>query len=233
VPHADHTWERRQAPIAGAAALLSVAVTIAAVPVAATDAAPRVGDPSDLDLLTGIGYSGSGQVAALLLRIVGLALLVPLALFLFRAVRARAGELSPAVSLLGVAAFAVVGVSTAIGFFEVRDVARHFVATGPQTMARAEAELSDARGGGLLRVANVMQVAGGLLFGLWVALTARATMQVGLQSRFLGIFGIGAGVVTAIGLPVGSSLFLGWVGSVGVLACGYWPGGRPAAWEAA
>jgi hypothetical protein len=70
------------------------------------------------------------------------------------------------------------------------------------------------------------------LFGIWVSVTSFEAMRVGLVTRFLGVFGLGAGIVTAVGLPIGSSLFLAWIGSLGVLALGYWPGGRPPAWAA-
>jgi hypothetical protein len=230
-PRADIAWERRWGRPAGAGAVLSVVATIAAVPVAATDVAQKVGDPNDLTFLTSIGQSGGGQVAAMLLRLFSILILIPLTLFLYRAVRGRSPEHSPFIPLLGVVAFVVVAVSTAIGFFEVREVARDFVASGSQTLSRAEVTLSDARGEGMLQVANVMQIIGGALFGLWISITSLEVMRVGLLTRFLGIFGIGAGVATVIGIPVGTALFLAWLGSLGLMAFGYWPGGRPAAWD--
>lgn len=231
VPTADVGWERRVGKVAGVCAILAAVATMAAVPVAASDVVQHSGDSNDLTLLRDIGNSGGGQVAAMVLRVAGIALLVPFAWFIFRATKGRNPQHSRYIPILGVVAFVIVGVSTVIGFYEVRDTAREFVASGPQTLKRAESMLDDARGGGLLRVANIAQVVGGLLFGIWISLTSLEAGRVGLLNRFLGIFGIGAGVSTAIGIPVGPALFLAWIGSLGLLAVGYWPGGRPPAWE--
>lgn len=231
-PTADLAWERRWGRVTGGLACVSVVATIAAVPVAATDVAQKVGKNTDLTLLTSIGQSGSGQLAAMILRVVSIAALIPFALFLYRAVAARGRQShSHYVPVVGVVAFVIVGVATVVGFFEVRDVAREFVASGPQTLERAKTMLSDARGGGRLQAANIAQMVGGVLFGIWISLTSMEASRVGLLTRFLGIFGLGAGVATAIGIPVSSALFLAWLGSLGLLAFGYWPGGRPLAWE--
>lgn len=231
LPVADVAWERRAGRVAGVCAIIAAVTTIAAVPVAATDVVQHVGDQNDLTLLRSIGNSGTGQFAAMLLRVVGIAALVPFAWFLYRATKGRAPQHSPLIPLLGLVAFTIVGASTVIGFFEVRDVARDFVASGPETLKRAESVLDDAREGGLLQVANIGQVVGGLLFGLWISISSLEAGRVGLLTRFLGIFGIGAGISTAIGIPVGPALFLAWIGSAGLLALGYWPGGRPPAWD--
>jgi hypothetical protein len=38
--------------------------------------------------------------------------------------------------------------------------------------------------------------------------------------------------LSAIGISVGQDLFIAWLASFGLLAVGYWPGGRPPAWDA-
>lgn len=232
-PTADLRRERRFGLVAGTSAVLSVLATIAAVPVAATDVIDRKGaDATDLTLLTSIGNSGSGQLAAMGLRVASAAFLIPVAFFLWRAVRERSlGRHSPWFLACGIAAFVIIGASTAIGFFELRDTARAFVASGPQTVPRAEKVLEDARGEGLLRIANIALVVGGILFGLWISLASMEAGRVGLLTRFLTFFGIGTGVASAIGIPIGSALFLGWLGSVAILMLGWWPGGRPLSWD--
>jgi hypothetical protein len=227
----DLDREARHGRVAGILAGLSVGLTIAAVPVAATDVEIRSGGSNDLTFLTSVGHSGTGQTVALVMRVLAVAFLVPLTVFLFRAIRARNPEHSRAIPILGFVAFAVVGVTTVVGFVEVRDVAREFVASGPQTLRRAEHVLHDARSHGTLRISNVIGLVGGLLFGIWISLTSFELMRVGLLTRFLGVFGLGAGMATAIGIPIGSAMFLGWAGSVACLCFGYWPGGRPSAWK--
>jgi hypothetical protein len=56
-------------------------------------------------------------------------------------------------------------------------------------------------------------------------------MRVGLLDRFLGYWGLGACGALAL-LSIGDAMFIGWLASVGLLALGYWPGGRPEAWRA-
>jgi hypothetical protein len=136
------------------------------------------------------------------------------------------------VPIVGLSAFVIVTVSTAVGFFEVRDVSREFVASGPRSLARAAHLLAAQRGRVPLRAADIGQVVGAIVFGVWTSLTAYEATRVGLITRFLGVLGVGGGITTAIGIPVGPALFMAWLASVGLLAAGYWPGGRPPAWDA-
>ena len=57
-------------------------------------------------------------------------------------------------------------------------------------------------------------------------------MRAALLDRFLAYWGFGACGALVL-LPVGDAMFIGWLGSVGIMALGYWPGGRPAAWARA
>lgn len=231
-PTADLGWERRWGRVAGAMAAISVVATIASVPVAASDIALKPDKQTDLTILSNIGMSGGGQLAAMVLRVLAIVVLIPFGFFVYRAVQARGPEdYTRYIPLLGTVAFVIVAVSTATGFFDQRDVGREFLASGPQTLSRAQ-DLSDDLDKNLSSYANIL---GGFLFGLWISLSAAELMRVGLTTRFLGLFGLGAGITTVIGtfvaFPISSSLFIAWLGSVGVLALGYWPGGRPRAWE--
>jgi hypothetical protein len=231
-PTADLRWERIWGRPVGALAVLSVVGTVAAVPVAASDIAQKVDKQTDLTILMNAGLSGGGQFAAMVLRVACIAALIPFALFMYRAVRDRGQEsYTRWIPVLGLVAFVLVGVSTTLGFLDQRDAGRVFVQSGPRTLARAK-ELSDDLDHNL---ATYLNVGGGFLFGLWISLTAAEAMRVGLTTRFLGLFGLGAGITTVIGsviaFPISSALFIAWLGSVGILALGYWPGGRPLAWE--
>lgn len=231
-PTADLAWERKWGRVVGVGAIVSVLATIASVPVAATDIAQKPDKQTDLTVLTNIGLSGGGQFAAMVLRVLAIVVLLPFALFVYRAVQARGPEsYTRYIPILGGVAFAIVAVSTATGFFDQRDVGRMFVHSGPQTLARAK-DLSSDLDHNASSYANIF---GGFLFGLWISLSAVELMRVGLTTRFLGLFGLGAGITTVIGtfvsFPISSSLFIAWMGSVGVLAIGYWPGGRPRAWD--
>lgn len=232
-PTVDVGRERLGGRFAGGAGILSVLLTMAAVPIGASDVPNRpAGESNDRTLLLDIGQSGSGQQLAMWLRVGSILLIAVLAVYLFRAIRGRQPTHAAWVPAMGMLAVVIVAVSTAIGFFEVREVARDFVSSQPQTLDRAETLLDDARDRGLLRAANMSQIVGGLLLGVWISLTSLEGMRVGLLTRFLGVFGIGTGLASAVGIPISAALFLGWFGSVSILAYGYWPGGRPPAWAA-
>ncbi|WP_354700610.1 hypothetical protein DSM112329_00891 [Paraconexibacter sp. AEG42_29] len=231
---ADVDWERRWGRPVGVLAILSVVGTIAAVPVAASDIARDFEKQNDKTVLINSGLSGDGQFTAMVLRVLCILVLIPFALYTFRAIRDRGNESYVRyIPILGLAAIAVVSISTAIGFLDQRDAGREFVALAEpmQTLARAE-ELTDDLTKSFAAYFNVF---GGFLFGLWISMTAAELMRVGLTTRFLGLFGLGAGITTVIGsifpFPISSALFIAWLGSVGVLAFGYWPGGRPLAWQ--
>ncbi|UTI63580.1 hypothetical protein NBH00_19830 [Paraconexibacter antarcticus] len=231
-PTADLAWERRWGRPVGALAVLSVVGTIAAVPVAASDVAQKVHKQTDISLLTNSGLSGSGQVAAMIIRIAAILVLIPFAIFIHRAVRDRGEEsYTKWIPVLGIIAFVIVAGSTSMGFFDQRDAGRMFLHDGPHTAARAKDLVHHLN----RNTAAFLNIGGGFLFGLWISLTAVETMRVGLTTRFLGLFGLGAGFTTVIGaiiaFPISSALFIAWLGSLGLLAIGYWPGGRPLAWE--
>lgn len=230
-PLADVDREARVGRIAGVCAIASVVLTLAAVPVAASGTPRHRGGSSDLRLLLDVGLADGSQTTALVLRVLGLALLIPVALHLFGLIRARNPEHYRWVPWVAVLAVVLQGVMLPLGFIEVRDVAQTFVGSGPRTAARAHDLLDAQRGEAALRIANIGQILGGVVLGIWISVSSLEATRVGLLTRFLGIFGIGAGIASAIGIPVGSALFLGWLGSLGVLMLGTWPGGRPPAWE--
>ncbi|MEA2172197.1 MAG: hypothetical protein QOF76_5497 [Solirubrobacteraceae bacterium] len=222
--------ERRWGLFAGACGLLAVVATIAAVPVAASDTLQARGRPDDLSFLVSVGQSGAGQIAALALRLAGAALVIPLAWFYFAATHRRAPEHRAWVPVLATTALVVLAASTAIGFFEIGAVARDFVAHGPHTPDQATHVLREARGHGLLRAANLTNIGGSLLLGIWLSIASFEAMRVGLVTRFLGFYGVATGLATAITFPAAPALQAAWFGSLAILALGWWPGGRPAAW---
>jgi hypothetical protein len=117
--------------------------------------------------------------------------------------------------------------ATIFGFFALRDVADAFVSSGSRTTARARDLANDS---GTLETAGAFDLLSRVVFGFWVGMASLQAMRVGLLTRFLGYFGIGAGGALVL-LPVGDAMFIGWLASIGILSLGYWPGGRPPAWR--
>jgi hypothetical protein len=226
--------ERRLGLVAGAAGLATAVLTLAAVTISAAGATAasrtKVGDARTL--LLSIGGDESRQLLSAAMRASGAVLLAAVALYLFGVIRARDAKHSRLIPALGVVAFALLAGTALVSYLEVRDVAREFVASGPRTAPRADALLQAAREHSVLRATNVLAVVAAVAFGIWLSLTSWEAMRVGILSRFLGMFGIAAGVTSVVGIPeMAASLFLGWLVSVSVLALGWWPGGRPRAWD--
>jgi hypothetical protein len=116
--------------------------------------------------------------------------------------------------------------ATIFGFLALRDVSDAFYASGPRTVARA----SDLVGSSSrLHVAGLFDIASRVVFAVWVGALSLYAMRLGLLTTFLGYWGVGA-AGALIFLPIGDAMYIGWLASMGALAWGYWPGGRPEAW---
>jgi hypothetical protein len=68
------------------------------------------------------------------------------------------------------------------------------------------------------------------VFAAWVGLLSVHARRAGLFTTFLGYWGVGAAFALVL-IPVGDAMYIGWLASMGFLALGYWPGGRPPAWD--
>jgi hypothetical protein len=115
-----------------------------------------------------------------------------------------------------------------LNYFEIKDLADQYLASGPQTDARAEQLLDDRS-----ILAPAIGQAGGLALALLFIYLGLNAMRVGLLSRFMGILGVIVGVLIVIPLlPEGAPVVeIFWLGALGVLFLGRWPGGRGPAWE--
>jgi hypothetical protein len=224
--------ERPRARIAGYLALLGAAMSLASVIVAANGPQIHQASGTDKQVLLQIAVPGSTQEAVALVRLAGVLVLIPVAVFLYQALSGRSSAHRRWIPIVGVIGIVVFAVSLPWTYFEIRDAARVFVASGPRTLARADHLVTAQRDKGPLLVAEICRLVGAIMFGIWVAWTSWDAQKVGLLTRFLAYFGIAAGILSAIGISVGQDLFIAWLASVGLLAAGYWPGGRPPAWDA-
>jgi hypothetical protein len=176
-----------------------------------------------VDFHTGL----SDQAIATGLRCVGLLLTIAVGVHLYSMVRTRNPSVSRRLLWVAVASPVLVAAATIFGFFALRDVADAFVSSGPRTTDRAR-DLANASG--TLKTAGAFDLLSRVAFGFWVAMASIQAMRVGLLTRFLGYWGVGAGGALVL-LPVGDAMFIGWLASIGILSLGYWPGGRPPAWR--
>lgn len=218
--------ERRRGRRAGVAGLGAVACTVAAIAVdgRATHQAPGTGDLARQ--LRSLDADLAPHLIALGIRVAGLALTAWLALFLTRAVRDRAGDAPRALRTLAIAAAASAAFAFVVGV-----VAMHHVAGGFPARGTEDAAQSLVRHDAAMRGVALLELGVHVVTGIWASLLCLWAVRVGLLPRFVAVWGIGAGVAGVL-MPVGDSLLLGWVGSVAVLALGWWPEGRPPAWDA-
>jgi hypothetical protein len=157
---------------------------------------------------------------------VGLLALAVVLVYLYRVTRHRASI--PRVALVVAVAGPVLGaIAGVLSQVVVLDVAKDFVASGPQTEERAD----DVVKTGSVQAVAGLGIASNLALGFGVILISLNAMRAGLLSRFMGILGIIIGVLSAIQFGVGPVLQLFWLGALAALFLGYWPGGRGPAWE--
>ncbi len=95
---------------------------------------------------------------------------------------------------------------------------------GPKTVADAVLEPS-----GLGLFAGLLSELGKLALAVGLVLVSLNAMRAGLLTRLLGYIGIAAGAMLVFVPLVIVQIF--WLGAVGFILLGIWPGGVPAAWR--
>jgi hypothetical protein len=172
-----------------------------------------------------LGARGAQALAALLL--------VGVFLYLFRAVQARGGGIPSWFVYLIFAGPALYAVGLVLGAVGQVDVAGDFAGgepiRGDAGDERADRLLEDSANAGVFALNFAGSVATAFLF---VMLPLRAR-RVGLLSPFMGILGVVTGALLVLQIvplvPVIIEAF--WLGALGALYLGNWPGGRGPAWE--
>lgn len=229
--------ERRWARPAAAAAFGVFALFVLSRIVAgAADVGPI---ESRADLVTAYGTEGI-LVTADAIGAVGIALLAPVLLYLFRAAQARSDAVRG--GLVGVVLVGPLfyGAGVLLQGLAFKEAGEAFLAEGPG--ACPGADVTDACIRDLVADTSIASVASGLTIagalGLAVGLfyTCRHAMRIGLITRFLGTFGMAIGALiligTLVGIPLGSLLLVFFSLGLGLTIAGWRPGGRPPAWEA-
>ncbi|MBA2763185.1 MAG: hypothetical protein H0U42_00665 [Thermoleophilaceae bacterium] len=225
--------EGRRARLAGVAGTLAVVSIIASLTAARSLVEGAAIDlEGGADVLEGLRqFQGSRETVAAVYGFQSLAylLLIPFGLFLWSACRARRPEVSRWLARASVLIPALAALSGVVAFLALSGVVAAFLAATDQTEATALALTSES---GLLRISSAAAETAPWVVGVWVAWLAYELMRTGLTTRSVAVFGIAAAVVPIIAPAVGTGVLIGWAGSVAIILFGYWPGGRPPAWEA-
>jgi hypothetical protein len=217
-------WGRPAAIAAFAAALLLI--------VSATLFFPedRKGIERNPDLLLSIHEQSGAYMASAALGAVAALLLGGVFFYLFRAVLARGGGIPTWFLYLVIGAPVVFAVSTVAGAFDAIDVADEF-AGGRPIRGEAGGDRAQDLGGASAALVALATAGTVALAFLFVMLPLRAR-RVGLLSPFMGILGAIAGALVVFQLAGISAVVQAfWLGALGVLFLGRWPGGRGRAWE--
>jgi hypothetical protein len=223
-------WERRAGRWAAAAGFLSAACLVANTVLVQT-VVLQDRPTQDRGVLLAIDeYSGAFLASSFVqgLNYIGLGVVL---WFLFKVTRYRRQEL-PAwfiwLVYIGPVLFAVASVLSTLDRI---DIAEQFASSG-ETQGTA----GERRAENLLEdrapVSVALGAAGTLALAFSLVLVSLNAMRAGVLSRFLGIIGIIVGVLYVIpvfGGPLIVQIF--WLGALGAVFLGYWPGGRGEAWE--
>ncbi len=146
--------------------------------------------------------------------------------FLWWAARARNPQTQPYIRVLAVLGGGLDAVGGIIGVIPIGIAVHKFVTTGHQTYQEAH-NLTTGAG---LTILPLVGYAGELLLAVSLVLVALAAMRVGLLTRFMGYFGMFAGVLFLFPLIPVPLVQCYWLVAIGYLLWGRWPTGIPKAW---
>ncbi|MCW3000579.1 MAG: hypothetical protein JWN65_4128 [Solirubrobacterales bacterium] len=216
---------RRNRPV-GLVAIVSVLASFAALAVLVGSTSPGTADTASKRSLEQADRDAGLLWGAVGLRVLALVAIAFVAAHLVSLVAAR--EQTPrAMRILAIGAPVAVAVAVIVSQVTLLDAAAQFVGSGAQTEERAKDLLTN---GGSQRLTSVVTILTALAFSVWLGWTSLAASRVGLITKFMGYFGVG-GALASVLIPVaGQGLVIGWLGSIGILMLGWWPGGRGPAW---
>jgi hypothetical protein len=221
-------WEARWAvPAAiasfGAAVLLVVSATV-------FFPKDRKGIGRAPDLLLSIDEKSGAYIASAVLTALAALLLLGVFYYLFRAVLARGGGVPPWFVYLVYAAPLLFAIGSVVYALQATDIADEFVSGTPIRGQAGEDRAKDLSDISPALIAAQTAGTVGVAF-LFVMLPLRAR-KVGLLTPFMGILGAIAGALIVFQLAGVSAIVQGfWLGALGLLFLGRWPGGRGPAWE--
>ncbi|WP_354698829.1 hypothetical protein DSM112329_04527 [Paraconexibacter sp. AEG42_29] len=235
-PPIDAQEERRRGRIAGIVGFVAVAVFVASLGLARAGGGEGAGEPgsakatrTDVDRqneLADLAAHADLHALGAALKGVGLLICIPVGLYLIWLVARRGVTVSAWVQRSLVVGAVLVTAAVMWRYFTLKDIADTYT-SGPLTAKRA-GDLID--GSDAATSAALIELAARAVFAFWVARLSLAAMRVGLLTSFLGYWGVAGACAFPI-LPIGDAMFISWLVSIALLAFGYWPGGRPEAWE--
>lgn len=239
-PGAQLEWEGRAGRVTAGAAFLAAVLALAALPLRA-----RIVNGKDLDERFLSVHAEAGRyLAGAAIDALSTLLLIFVIVYLYRCTKARRAELLSATLTLGIGgsvAYAVWRFGSALVFVDsasdfstsripasvsrITDPQAYLEAVDPLRRAERLAADSPAQTLDYLGLGSILAVAFSLL------LLSLNAMRAGLLSRFMGVLGIVLAVLYGLGGGPPPVIYGFWLGALGALFLGRWPGGRGPAWE--
>ncbi len=191
----------------------------------------REGIEPNPDILLSIHEQSGAYLASAVLAAVASVILIGVFLYLFRASIARGAAMPHWFTYLVVGAPLFYAIASVLGALDAIDIADEFAGGSPIRGQAGEDRAGDLGGSSGLLVGLSTAGTVGMAF-LFVMLPLRAR-RVGLLTPFMGILGVVAGALIVFrgqlpGLATVLQAF--WLGALGALLLGRWPGGRGPAW---
>lgn len=225
--------ERRNGRIAGVIGMIGVIVFVG---VGATGLAGEFqGADGFAESLVAFPAESSEVVVLLVAQAVGIALFIPALLILFSAVRNRNEKFRPGLIGLCIAGPLFFAGSLIASYFAIDAAAGVFDPANLDAGVELGSEEADDVAQdiyldqGTANVASGLRFAGQLGMTFIIVYTSLYAMRSGLMTRFWGTLGMALGVGV---LLIGPPALLGFFLAVSLLVAGFWPGGRPPAWDA-
>ncbi len=227
-------WERRWARPVGVATLVSILLVIAAIVVAKAGVG---GGGGESEILRNVQEHRSDELLSSILQGLGIGLLAAPLYYLFRAASSRSDRMRGQLVGVVIAAPLFLAVAAVLTGVSTLHAASDFV-TGevPHLTAKGIALGSDKANEAAeenLREAPLRSLAAGFglggQLGFLVAMiyTALYAMRTGLLTRFWGSLGVALGAVSFIFFQ----FTLLWFVYFGLFLLGWFPGGKPPAWQ--
>lgn len=189
----------------------------------------RQGVEATPDLLLSIDDNSGGYTTSAVLASLATLCLAATFFYLFRAIDARGGGIPRWFVYVIIAAPIAYAVSRIVYAIDAIDIADEFASGTPIRGTAGDDRAKDLSD--VSPVVLALQTAGtvGVAF-LFVMLPLRAR-RVGLLTAFMGILGVIAGALIVFPFASISSIIQAfWLGALGALLLGRWPGGRGPAW---
>ena len=240
-PDEQLEWERRAGRPAGLAAMLGAVLLIAGGILNA-----RVTDVREFERYLRFDSDPGLVILPNVTQALGYLAIGFALYYLARATAARRVEMAMPMRIMVVAGPLAVALSAVLLIFGILSIASDVAALPiPHGVSDRAAGLPGLAGNllagedaakdlqtdsGFYVVAAYFSLAANLALGFALVLVSLNAMRAGLLSRFLGILGIIAGVLTVLFRGAGI-IEAFWLAAVGIIFLDRWPGGRGPAWE--